>query len=73
MPFQPYFYILCKKETSDEVSNYLTKKFIGLIARIQPILKEDLDLVSFIVYKTKYQTLQSSFYHCYLIIFSQTI
>lgn len=46
VPFQPYFYLLTKKENIQEVIAYLSKKYMGLIAKIEPVLKEDLDLVS---------------------------
>lgn len=45
-PFMPYFYILPRKEATQEITQYLTKKYGGLITSIEPIYKEDLDLVS---------------------------
>lgn len=46
LPFQPYFYLLTKKENVQEVTAYLSKKYAGSIVSIEPVLKEDLDLVS---------------------------
>lgn len=48
LPFKPYFYLLTRKENIQEVSAYLSKKFVGLIAKLEIISKEDLDLVSFL-------------------------
>lgn len=48
LPFQPYFYLLTKKENVQEVTAYLSKKYAGSIVNIVPVLKEDLDLVSII-------------------------
>lgn len=45
LPFQPYFYLLAKKENIQEVTGYLSKKYAGSILKIEQILKEDLDLV----------------------------
>lgn len=44
-PYNPYFYILCKKDTYEEVSTGLNKKYTNLIHKVQTIYKEDLDLV----------------------------
>lgn len=44
-PFQPYFYILAKKEFVQEVVAYISKKFAGSFTSINIVLKEDLDLV----------------------------
>jgi DNA polymerase family B, exonuclease domain. len=46
LPFEPYFHILTKKECVQEVSAFLSKKYTGLILRIEQVTKEDLDLVS---------------------------
>ena len=46
MPFRPYFYIATKKGCEREVASFLTKKFAGKIAKVDPVNKEDLDLVS---------------------------
>lgn len=45
LPYRPYFYILCRKNTSQEVSTFLYKKYNGRVVKIEPISKEDLDLV----------------------------
>ena len=45
MPFRPYFYIATKKDCEREVASFLTKKFAGKIAKVDPVNKEDLDLV----------------------------
>lgn len=43
--FQPYFLIMARKECEQEVIQYLSKKFVGTIHKIEIIEKEDLDLV----------------------------
>lgn len=48
LPFSPYFYILTKKELSQEVSAFISKKFSGSVLSVEPVYKEDLDLVSYI-------------------------
>jgi len=45
LPFSPYFYILCRKDTFEEVSTFLFKKYTGILTKIETIYKEDLDLV----------------------------
>ena len=45
LPYHPYFYILCRKDTMQEVSTFLSKKYFGLISKIETVTKEDLDLV----------------------------
>lgn len=47
LPFQPYFYILVPKESIQEVTQFLKRKFDVLITNIENNKKEDLDLVSF--------------------------
>lgn len=47
LAFQPYFFIAARKECEQEVILFLSKKFVGTIAKIETIEKEDLDLVSF--------------------------
>jgi DNA polymerase epsilon subunit 1 len=47
MPFQPYFLILTKKDTTQEVSVFLSKKFSGTLLSAVTVIKEDLDLVYF--------------------------
>lgn len=49
-PFQPYFYILAKKEFVQEVVAYISKKFAGSFTSINIVLKEDLDLVHNIIH-----------------------
>lgn len=46
LTFQPYFFILARKECEQEVIQYLTKKYAGTLYKIEVIEKEDLDLVS---------------------------
>lgn len=41
----PYFYILCRKDTYEEVSTGLNKKYSSLIHKVETVYKEDLDLV----------------------------
>nr|CAD7570292.1 unnamed protein product [Timema californicum] len=36
LPFKPYFYILTKKDCTQEVSAYLTKKFGGSLTKVEP-------------------------------------
>jgi len=45
-PFRPYFYVLSKKVTEREVANYINRKYSGLIAAIENVSKEDLDLAN---------------------------
>lgn len=47
LAFQPYFLINARKQCEQEVIMFLTKKFAGVIAKIEAVDKEDLDLVSF--------------------------
>ncbi|XP_065212426.1 DNA polymerase epsilon catalytic subunit 1 [Planococcus citri] len=49
LPFQPYFYLLTKKENIQEVTGYLSKKFAGSIIKIEQVLKEDLDLPNHLI------------------------
>lgn len=48
-PFQPYFYLLAKKEYVQEVSAYISKKFAGSFTSIDIVMKEDLDMVMIIM------------------------
>lgn len=48
-PFMPYFYVLTKSELIQEVTEYLSRKYSGIIVNIEVIAKEDLDLVCIIV------------------------
>lgn len=45
LPFTPYFYILPRKENMQEIIQFLSKKYAGLITNIETNFKEDLDLV----------------------------
>ncbi|XP_038207055.1 DNA polymerase epsilon catalytic subunit 1 [Zerene cesonia] len=46
LTFQPYFLIMARKECEQEVIQYLSKKFVGTIHKIEVIEKEDLDLLN---------------------------
>lgn len=46
LAFQPYFLILARKECEQEVIQYLSKKFVGTIHKIEIIEKEDLELLN---------------------------
>ncbi|XP_076247642.1 DNA polymerase epsilon catalytic subunit 1 [Calliopsis andreniformis] len=51
----PYFYILCRKDTYEEVSTGLNKKYSGLIHKMEILYKEDLDLPNHLIgLKQKY-------------------
>ncbi|XP_035733285.1 DNA polymerase epsilon catalytic subunit 1-like isoform X2 [Vespa mandarinia] len=55
LPYRPYFYILCRKDTLEEVSTFLYKKYNGRVVKIEPISKEDLDLPNHLIgLKQKY-------------------
>ena len=45
LPYQPYFYILTKRDTERDVSSFLSRKLSGRIAGIDLVNKEDMDLV----------------------------
>lgn len=45
-PYMPYFYVLTKRELLQEVTEFLSKKYSGTIAKVEIVTKEDLDLVS---------------------------
>ncbi|KAG7199297.1 hypothetical protein KM043_018152 [Ampulex compressa] len=49
LPYNPYFYILCRKDTFEEVSTFLYKKYTGVLLRIETIYKEDLDLPNHLI------------------------
>ncbi|XP_077998858.1 DNA polymerase epsilon catalytic subunit A-like [Glandiceps talaboti] len=49
LPFQPYFYLVTKKNTEREVSAFLGRKFQGVLASIETVAKEDLDLANHLV------------------------
>lgn len=44
-PFNPYFYVLTRRELLLEVTQFLTKKFSGIINKIEVVAKDDLDMV----------------------------
>lgn len=48
-PFQPYFYLLAKKEYIQEVVAYISKKFAGSFTSIDTVMKEDLDLPNHLI------------------------
>ncbi|XP_029670196.1 DNA polymerase epsilon catalytic subunit A isoform X1 [Formica exsecta] len=55
LPYSPYFYILCRKDTFHEVSTFLSKKYMGLLTKIETTYKEDLDLANHLIgLKQKY-------------------
>ena len=45
LPFRPYFFVAARNNCEREVASYLTKKFVGKIASVETVKKEDLDLV----------------------------
>ncbi len=49
LPFRPYLYVLAKKECLQETQAFLSKKFSGLIAKMEMVDKEDLDLANHLV------------------------
>ncbi|XP_014238604.1 DNA polymerase epsilon catalytic subunit A [Trichogramma pretiosum] len=44
LPYNPYFYVLCRDGTNQEVITYMQKKFSGFLLKIEIVSKEDLDL-----------------------------
>ncbi|XP_065339696.1 DNA polymerase epsilon catalytic subunit 1 [Cloeon dipterum] len=55
LPYQPYFLVLADREKIDGVGTYLTKRFTGMIASVETVVKEDLDLPNHLVgLKQKY-------------------
>lgn len=44
-PFKPYFYVLVHKSLLQEVMQFFTKKFSNSVAKIEEVVKEDLDQV----------------------------
>ncbi|KAJ8673754.1 hypothetical protein QAD02_005016 [Eretmocerus hayati] len=44
LPYAPYFYILCREGSNQEVITFLQKKFSGFLLGIDITTKEDLDL-----------------------------
>ncbi|KOC70592.1 DNA polymerase epsilon catalytic subunit A [Habropoda laboriosa] len=54
-PYCPYFYVLCKKDTYEEVSTGLNKKYADIIHKVETFYKEDLDLPNHLIgLKQKY-------------------
>ncbi|XP_025837463.1 DNA polymerase epsilon catalytic subunit A [Agrilus planipennis] len=54
-PFMPYFYILTSRELLQEVAQFLSKKYSGVINKIEEVVKEDLDLPNHLIgLKQKY-------------------
>ncbi|XP_071842243.1 DNA polymerase epsilon catalytic subunit A-like isoform X1 [Apostichopus japonicus] len=49
LPFKPYFYVATRKDCEREVSSFLTRKFVGSLALIETVAKEDLDLANHLV------------------------
>uniref|UniRef100_A0A8C9TG99 DNA polymerase epsilon catalytic subunit n=1 Tax=Scleropages formosus TaxID=113540 RepID=A0A8C9TG99_SCLFO len=49
LPFRPYFYIATKQNCEREVTSFLSKKFQGKVAKLEMVLKEDLDLPNHLV------------------------
>jgi DNA polymerase epsilon subunit 1 len=47
LPYQPYFLVLADRDKLEGVGTYLTKRFVGMIASVEKVVKEDLDLVWF--------------------------
>lgn len=45
LPFKPYFYVAVRVGCEKEVIQYLSKKYVGVVAIVESIEKEDLDLV----------------------------
>ncbi|KAJ8035463.1 DNA polymerase epsilon catalytic subunit A [Holothuria leucospilota] len=49
LPFKPYFYVATRKDCEREVSSFLTRKFVGTLASVETVAKEDLDLPNHLV------------------------
>ncbi|XP_011882583.1 PREDICTED: DNA polymerase epsilon catalytic subunit A [Vollenhovia emeryi] len=49
LPYSPYFYVLCRKDTFEEVSTFLSKKYAGTLTKIETVYKEDLDLPNHLI------------------------
>ncbi|KAG8329998.1 hypothetical protein J6590_073656 [Homalodisca vitripennis] len=49
LPYSPYFYILTKKELTQEVSAFISKKFSGSVLSVENVTKEDLDLPNHLI------------------------
>ena len=52
-PYQPYFYLLCAEEATQEIVFYLNKTFEAILAAVDPVSKEDLGLVNHLSGKTE--------------------
>nr|XP_026494308.1 DNA polymerase epsilon catalytic subunit A [Vanessa tameamea] len=46
LTFNPYFFVMARKECEKEVIQYLSKKYAGTIHKIEVVEKEDLDLLN---------------------------
>ncbi|XP_064102350.1 DNA polymerase epsilon catalytic subunit A-like [Macrobrachium nipponense] len=44
LPYRPYFFVMVKKDVIQDVTTFLSKKFSGLLASVEIVQKEDLDL-----------------------------
>ncbi|XP_015904688.2 DNA polymerase epsilon catalytic subunit A [Parasteatoda tepidariorum] len=44
LPYKPYFYVATVKGAEQEVASYLTRKYGGLISKVEIVQKEDLEL-----------------------------
>ncbi|KAK3853994.1 hypothetical protein Pcinc_039493 [Petrolisthes cinctipes] len=44
LPYRPYFFVMTKKEVQQDVTTFLSKRFSGLLASVEVVRKEDLDL-----------------------------
>ena len=53
MPYAPYFFIIVKDGTEAEVSAYLAKKHAGILASVDIVVKEDLDLPNHLIGLTR--------------------
>ncbi len=66
VPYNPYFYVQCRKNTERDVLAYLSRKYAGRISRIEIVDKEDLDLVCSTLLFPKVETLFSLWSLLYL-------
>jgi len=49
LPFNPYLYILIKKEAIQETVSFISKKFGQFISKMEQVTKEDLDLANHLI------------------------
>ncbi|UYV81656.1 POLE [Cordylochernes scorpioides] len=49
LPYMPYFYVAARSDSEQEVVSFLTRKFAGSLAKVEPKRKEDLDLPNHLV------------------------